>query len=100
MSGVITAAAVVGAAATIYNGKQQADAAKDASRQAQANADKQMKSADEANNRANQKQPDTSAILDAANQAGKAGASGTMLTGAQGVDPNQLALGKSTLLGM
>jgi hypothetical protein len=27
------------------------------------------------------------------------GASGTMLTGPQGIDPQQLALGKNTLLG-
>jgi hypothetical protein len=31
--------------------------------------------------------------------AGKAGQSGTMLTGPQGVDPTQLTLGKQTLLG-
>ena len=30
---------------------------------------------------------------------GKAGASGTMLTGPGGIDPNALQLGKSTLLG-
>jgi hypothetical protein len=39
------------------------------------------------------------AILDAATQAGKGGASGTMLTGSQGIDPNLLSLGKNTLLG-
>jgi len=106
MSGAISATAVMAAAsvatvaASIYSGNKQADAAKDASRQAQANADKQMKAADEANNRANQKAPDTRSILDAAKLAGRGGASGTMLTGPQGVDPNQLSLGKSTLLGM
>ena len=31
--------------------------------------------------------------------AGKAGQSGTMLTGPQGVDPSSLLLGKSSLLG-
>lgn len=61
--------------------------------------DRQMKSADEAMNRANQKRPNTRALLDDANQKGKAGASGTMLTGPQGVDPSSLTLGRSTLLG-
>ena len=49
--------------------------------------------------KANQKKPDTMAILSAAQQAGKAGPSGTMLTGPMGVDPNALTLGKTTLLG-
>lgn len=96
---VLAAAAVAGTAYTIYNGQKQADAQEKAQNQAQANADKQEKAADQATNRANQKNPDTSAILDAATQAGKGGASGTMLTGAQGVDPATLALGKNTLLG-
>lgn len=101
MSGVTTATILAGAAvaATIYNGQQQASAAKDAQRQAQVNADKQLKEQQEATNRANQKSPDTMAILDQASQAGKGGASGTMLTGAQGIDPNLLTLGKNTLLG-
>jgi hypothetical protein len=46
------------------------------------------------------KKPDTNAILSAAEQAGKAGASSTMLTGTSGVDVSQLGLGKkNTLLG-
>jgi hypothetical protein len=61
--------------------------------------DKQLKSADESMNRANQKRPNTSRIVDEAAQAGRAGASGTMLTGSQGVDPGSLQLGRSTLLG-
>jgi hypothetical protein len=50
-------------------------------------------------NRANRKSPNANAILSAAQQAGRAGASGTMLTGPTGVDPNQLQLGRSSLLG-
>lgn len=61
--------------------------------------DKQLKAADENMNRINQKRPNTNRILDEASQAGKAGASGTMLTGSQGVDPSTLQLGKNTLLG-
>lgn len=84
----------------------QSDAAKAAEKsaeksasQAQANAEKQAKAADEATNRANTKRADTGAALDSATQAGKAGASGTMLTGPQGIDPAALNLSKNTLLG-
>lgn len=102
MSGAITAVAVgsaISAAASIYSGNKQASAQKKAMAQAQANADKQATAAEQAANAANQKRPDTMAILDAATQAGRGGVSGTMLTGAQGVDPNSMALGRSTLLG-
>ncbi len=97
---VMAAAAVAGTVIAYQNGQDQKDAANRASQQAQANAEKQATAADQAMNRANQKKPDTSAILSAAGQAGKAGESGTMLTGPMGVNANQLNLGKSTLLGM
>ena len=93
----VAAAAMVGT--TVAQGADQADAAKKSMQQAQANADRTAKQADQAFNQANQKKPDTSAILSAAQQAGKGGVSGTMLTGPSGVDPNSLTLGKSTLLG-
>ena len=70
-----------------------------AQQQAKDAALKQESAADQANNKANQKRPDTMAILDQAAQSGKGGASGTMLTGAAGVDPSALNLGRSTLLG-
>lgn len=92
-------ATLAGTAYSIYSGERASEAQSNAQNQAKANALKQEKSADEAMNRANMKKPDTAAILDAALQAGKGGASGTMLTGAQGVSPDQLQLGKSTLLG-
>jgi hypothetical protein len=99
--GVTAAVAAVASVAVAYNnGQEQKKAADKASQQAQQNADKQAAQADQDMNRANQKKPDTSAILSAAQQSGKAGASGTMLTGPQGVDPNALNLGKNTLLGM
>lgn len=47
-------------------------------------------------NKANSKAPDTSALLASV---AKSGTGGTMLTGPQGVDPNQLALAKNSLLG-
>jgi hypothetical protein len=81
------------------NGREQKKAAETAAQQAEVNARKQEKAADEAANRANQKRANPMASLDAATQAGRAGASGTMLTGPQGVDPNLLSLGKNTLLG-
>lgn len=98
-SAVSTAAAVAGAAVAYKNGQDQKSAAEKASQQAQANASKQAAQAEQDFNAANQKRPDTSAIMSAAQQSGKAGASGTMLTGSQGVDPAALNLGKNTLLG-
>lgn len=97
MSGVVSAVAMVTMSAV--QGSDQADAAKKSMQQAQANADRTARQADEAFNQANQKKPDTGAILSAQQQAGKSGVSGTMLTGPAGVDPSSLTLGKSTLLG-
>lgn len=101
MSLAITAVAtaVVGTAYSIYSGERNARAQASAVAQSEANASRTAALADQANNAANQKRPDTSSILSAASQAGRAGVSGTMLTGPTGVDPNSLTLGKSTLLG-
>lgn len=97
---VVAVAAVATSAVVSYvNGQKQQDAAKDAAKQAKANADRQAAQADMDFNRANQKRPDTMALLSAAQQAGKMGASGTMLTGSAGIDPSTLNLSKSTLLG-
>lgn len=98
MSGAIVAAAI-GAAVSLYSGQQQKSAAKEAQRQAQANAAKQEKAAEEATNRANQKKPDSMAMLSATQNANNMGAGSTMLTGAQGVNANSLNLSKNTLLG-
>jgi len=105
MSAGITAAgwaaiaAISGVAVSVYNGQQQAANQKDAMRQAKESADKQAALAEQDMNRGNQKRPDTMGILAAAQQAGKAGPSGTMLTGPQGIDPSALTLGRNTLLG-
>lgn len=112
MSGAATAAyigaavAAVGTAVAYDQGQDQKKAAGRAADQAEKQAQQQAKSADQQlnqaqqdTNRANQRQANTGSILDAATQAGKGGASGTMLTGAGGVDPNALNLGKNTLLG-
>lgn len=92
-------AAVAGTAYSVYSGERAADAQASAQKQAKALALKQEKAAEEANNRANQKRADTMSILDSAAQAGRSGASSTMLTGPQGIDPAALTLGKNSLLG-
>lgn len=97
--GIAAAAAVAGVGVSAMQGADQASASKKSMEQSKANADRTAAQADQAFNQANQKRPDASAILSAAQQSGKQGASGTMLTGPQGVDPSTLALGKSTLLG-
>lgn len=74
-------------------------AAREMAQQQEARAIRTEKAAVEAQNRVNQKKPDVGAILDQARQAGKGGASGTMLTGPMGVAPSDLTLGKKSLLG-
>lgn len=93
----VTAAATVGA--SVYSGRKQEKQARAAAEQAQRNADQQVKAAEEATNKAEQKTANAAARLDEVALAGKAGMSGTMLTGPQGIDPSQLMLGKNTLLG-
>jgi hypothetical protein len=80
--------------------KAQEKAARQAAFQAEESAKRQEKAADEAANRANTKRADSGAVVDAAAQAGRGGVSGTMLTGPQGVSPDALQLGRTTLLGM
>ena len=99
-------AAVASTGYQIYQGQQQKKAQKkQLALQAQANEDarKQAKAeaerADIEYNKANRQTADVSAITDESFLAGKGGGAGTMLTGNMGVDPNQLKLGKSTLLG-
>jgi type II secretory pathway pseudopilin PulG len=102
-------AIVVGSVATgysIYQGERQNRQQKKALRlQEQANRDSrqaQKEAKDRADvemNRANRKRADVSAIQSKEEQAALTGPAGTMLTGSQGVDPNQLNLGGNTLLG-
>ncbi len=106
--GATTSAAAVGTmatglaastAATLYTSNQQAKGQQAAQNQATQNAAKTADLADQANNKANQKSPDSGALYSANAQAAKNGPSGTMLTGPSGVDPSALLLGKQTLLG-
>ena len=116
MTGAITATtvAVIGAAAvgaagvgySIYQGevgRKLASEAKSKQESAQAQAvtaaERQRLTSQMAINQANRKKPDVSSIMQAAGASASGGASGTMLTGPTGVDPNALSLGKSTLLG-
>lgn len=92
-------AAVASVGYSVYSGERAASAQKDAQAEARTNATKTAALADEANNKVNQKNPDTGALQSANAQAAKAGGSGTMLTGSAGVDPSALQLGKNTLLG-
>lgn len=87
------------AAAQAYSANKAAGAQKDAANQATAAANKQADQADQANNRANGKQPDVAGLASQNSMAAKGGQSGTLLTGAAGVDPKTLLLGKTTLLG-
>lgn len=100
------AVAAVGAVGA-YQQQQSASKAADAQDKANqtataaatAAATKQASDADQANNRANSKSPDVAGLGSANAQAAKGGQSGTLLTGAQGVDPKTLLLGRTTLLG-
>lgn len=104
--GIAAAAAVVGTGYSIYNGEQQRSAQADANKKAeqaakqqQANAEKTQTLQQEQINKANARKPDIAAMLSGNETAAKGGASGTMLTGPQGVDPNALSLSKTSLLG-
>jgi len=102
-------AAAAGAASTGYSiaagesaKNKQADALRKqekAQTQAVNAAQGQRKQSEMAINQANRQQPNVSGIMEAASAASSGGAAGTMLTGPTGVDPNSLALGKSSLLG-
>ena len=92
-------AAVASTANAVYQGERQKKMQKRATALAETNARKQEDQAEQQLNASNRKRPDTMAMLDAASQSARAGNSGTMLTGSQGVDPGLLTLGRNTLLG-
>ena len=106
---MVVSAVVIGAASVgyqIYQGERQnRQQRKQLRLQEQANADARTRAkeasdrADVEMNRANRKRADVSAIQSKEEQAALTGPAGTMLTGVQGVDPNQLNLGGNTLLG-
>ena len=106
MSGVITAAIVLGVGASIYSAEKSAAGQDKALRQqrlaqdqAQRDAIAQRRRSATALNAANRRQPDVSGILGRAAAAATDGAGGTMLTGPGGVPGGELTLGRPTLLG-
>ena len=97
----VAAAVTAAAAASSYvQGKKQISAQKDATKQAKEASDRVAKQQEEATNKANKKSPDVASLMYDNMENASGGQSGTMLTGAQGVDPTSLSLGKSTLLGL
>ena len=62
-------------------------------------AESQAVKSEAAMRRAGQQTPDVAGIMAAAQEGAAGGPSATMLTGPQGIDPSQLSLGRSTLLG-
>jgi hypothetical protein len=91
----MAAVAVISAGAAYVSHEDQ----KKAQEQSVDQAKKTATAADEANNKANQKRANSSALLSSNQMAAKGGQAGTMLTGPSGVDPSALQLGKTTLLG-
>lgn len=103
---VMAAAAVAATAYSVYSGERAADAQQEAMQKQEAAQKqaldlqkKQAATAEQNMNRANRKQPDVAAISQQSQAMAGQGGGSTMLTGPQGVNPNELALGKSTLLG-
>ena len=102
----IVASTVVSAGVSYYQGQQQKkQQKKQLAMQKQANEDAKTRAkeaadrADIEQNRANRKRADVAAIQSKEEQAALTGPAGTMLTGVQGVDPDNLTLGGNTLLG-
>jgi hypothetical protein len=95
----LAGAAVVGAVGMAKQADTSRRLGNQANDQAKANALKTQQASEEANNKANAKSPDVTAMLSANLLAGKSGQSGTMLTGPSGVDAGTLTLGKASLLG-
>lgn len=95
MSGATTAA-MVGMA--VYSANKQAKAQDRATRQAEENAKKQAEQSAQATRRQQQNQADVSGILSMNQDSGLSGGS-TLLSGAGGVNKNQMSLGGGSTLG-
>jgi type II secretory pathway pseudopilin PulG len=111
MSAVAIAIAAVSVAAaglgySVYAGEQGKKAQEQAMRQqklAQDQAAREARTQTEASmaamRAANRRTPDVSGIMQAAQESAQGGPSSTMLTGPMGVNPQDLQLGRSSLLG-
>jgi hypothetical protein len=99
-------AAAAGTGYSIYAGERGAAAQKKAMKQQQqaqteaaAQARSQQRQSEIAMSAANRRKPNIAAIMDNAAEGSMGGPSGTMLTGPMGVNPQDLQLGRSSLLG-
>lgn len=106
MVGTATAASAAGLGYSIAAGEAGKKAQREAMNQQQRaqsaaakQAEEQATASQAAMRRASQQTPDVAGIMAAAQEGAAGGPSATMLTGPQGVDPSQLSLGRSTLLG-
>ena len=105
--GVVAAIAAVGStyvAVTSANEqrkiqKQALEDQRQANERAEQRAQQEQSRAEQEYNRANRQNVDVESALDASELSAQQGASGTLLTGSMGVDPNQLNLNQNTLLG-
>jgi len=107
---MVVTAVVAGAAATTYVAVSSANEQRrvqnqaladqrQANERAEARAKAEEQRSEQEYNRANRQDVDVTSSLDASELSAKQGASGTLLTGSMGVDPNELNLSKNTLLG-
>ena len=79
--------------------KKQLEQQRRANEQALTRAEEEKQRSEMEYNRANRQNVDVESALDASELSAQQGASGTLLTGSMGVDPNQLNLSQNTLLG-
>ena len=105
--GVVAAIAAVGstvvAVTSANNQRKVQERALEDQRQANERAEQRAKAeqsrTEQEYNRANRQNVDVESALDASELSAQQGASGTLLTGSMGVDPNTLNLSRNTLLG-
>ena len=79
--------------------KKQLEQQRRANEQALTRAEEEKQRSEMEYNRANRQNVDVESALDASELSAQQGASGTLLTGSMGVDPNELNLSQNTLLG-
>lgn len=94
---IAAVAAAVGTSYSIYSGERADKKQSQAQAQAEKQAKEQALQAERDFNKANSKKANTAGLLQAAQQDG--GVSSTMLTGSEGIENDQLKLGKQNLLG-
>jgi DNA replication protein DnaC len=102
----MVAAGLLVAGASVYSGERQRSIQKKQMRNQKLANERQIaqavsaqKLAAQADAKANQREPNTMALMEKASLASRQGPASTMLTGAGGIGKGSLLLGKSTLLG-